>query len=136
MVPRQNSIGLNSLDEYWVRICRRNLRDHPNEFQRAPRETALSGVLEALPSRLIGPRIGKGTAALIPNLLLYPGSALVIDPKGELAQITSARRGHGSARVQRCLQQNVHILDPEDLVPGRPKARWNPLAELDPSASP
>ncbi len=80
-----------------------------------------------------GTRSGKGTAALIPNLLLYPGSALVIDPKGELAQITSARRGHGSTRVQRCLQQNVHILDPEDLVPGRPKARWNPLAELDPS---
>jgi len=80
-----------------------------------------------------GTRVGKGTAALIPNLLLYPGSALVIDPKGELAQITSARRGHGSARVQRCLQQSVHILDPEDLVPGRTKARWNPLAELDPT---
>jgi type IV secretion system protein VirD4 len=82
-----------------------------------------------------GTRIGKGTGALIPNLLLYPGSALVIDPKGELAQITSARRGSGSARVKRCLQQTVHILDPEDQVPGRPKARWNPLAELDPSGA-
>jgi type IV secretion system protein VirD4 len=82
---------------------------------------------------IAGTRIGKGTGALIPNLLLYPGSALVIDPKGELAQITSARRGSGSARVQRCLQQKVHILDPEDVVPGQPKARWNPLAELDPA---
>lgn len=82
---------------------------------------------------IAGSRIGKGTAALIPNLLLYPGSALVIDPKGELAEITSARRGNGSPRVQRCLQQRVHILDPEGVVPGQPKARWNPLAELDPA---
>jgi type IV secretion system protein VirD4 len=78
-----------------------------------------------------GTRAGKGTAALIPNLLLYPGSALVIDPKGELAQITGARRGQGSARVRRCLQQRIFVLDPENQVPNAAKARWNPLAELD-----
>ena len=78
-----------------------------------------------------GTRVGKGAACLIPNLLLYPGSALVLDPKGELAQITSARRGNGSAKVRRCLGQKIHILDPQDQVPGRTKARWNPLAELD-----
>jgi type IV secretion system protein VirD4 len=80
-----------------------------------------------------GTRIGKGTAALIPNLLLYPGSALVIDPKGELAQITAARRGSGSSRVRRCLQQEVFVLDPEHQVPNATKARWNPLAELNPA---
>ena len=80
-----------------------------------------------------GTRVGKGAAALIPNLLLYPGSALVIDPKGELAQITGARRGFGSQRVRRCLQQKVFVLDPEDQVPNAVKARWNPLAELDPA---
>jgi type IV secretion system protein VirD4 len=78
-----------------------------------------------------GTRAGKGTAALIPNLLLYPGSALVIDPKGELAQITGARRGQGSKKVHRCLQQRIFVLDPESQVPNAAKARWNPLAELD-----
>ena len=78
-----------------------------------------------------GARSGKGTAALIPNLLLYPGSALVVDPKGELAQITAARRGQGSQQVSRSLKQSVYILDPEDIVVGHTKARWNPLAELE-----
>jgi type IV secretion system protein VirD4 len=81
---------------------------------------------------IAGTRTGKGTAALIPNLLLYPGSALVIDPKGELAQITAARRGQGSKRVKRCLQQQIFILDPENQVPNAKRARWNPLGELDP----
>jgi len=81
---------------------------------------------------IAGTRSGKGTAALIPNLLLHPGSALVIDPKGELAQITAARRGQGSTRVTRCLQQHIFILDPENQVPNAKKARWNPLGELDP----
>lgn len=80
---------------------------------------------------IAGSRAGKGTAALIPNLLTYPGSALVLDPKGELAQITAARRGHGSKRVRRALGQNVHILDPEDIVRDKKKACWNPLDELD-----
>jgi type IV secretory pathway TraG/TraD family ATPase VirD4 len=57
----------------------------------------------------------------------------VIDPKGELAQITGARRGRGSARVRRCLQQDVFILDPENQVANGSRARWNPLAELDPN---
>ena len=86
---------------------------------------------------IAGSQSGKGTAALIPNLLFYPGSALVIDPKGELAQATAARRGTGSPRVQRCLNQQVFILDPENQVPSRTKARWNPLAEVpasDPNA--
>ena len=75
---------------------------------------------------IAGSRGGKGVSALVPNLLLYPGSALVIDPKGELAQITAARRGHGSDRVTECLGQDVYILDPEDIVIGYPRASWNP----------
>ena len=45
-------------------------------------------------------RAGKGVAAIIPNLLTYPGSALVIDPKGENAMVTALRRGPGHAERQ------------------------------------
>ncbi|MBY0505341.1 MAG: type IV secretory system conjugative DNA transfer family protein [Bryobacteraceae bacterium] len=84
---------------------------------------------------IAGARSGKGSAAVIPNLLTYPGSVLVVDPKGELAQITAARRGHGSQRVTEYLGQDVFIIDPEDIVVGhdRQKASWNPLGELDPT---
>lgn len=80
---------------------------------------------------IAGARAGKATAAIVPNLLRYPGSVLVIDPKGELAQITGARRGKGSARVTDFIGQDVFILDPEDIVDGHPRACWNPLAELN-----
>lgn len=49
-------------------------------------------------------RSGKGTTAIIPNLLTYEGSALVIDPKGENAMITADRR--------RAMGQDVYIVDP------------------------
>src|SRR5579864_1800787 len=35
---------------------------------------------------------GKGRGVLIPNLLRYPGPAIVLDIKGELFQVTSRRR--------------------------------------------
>lgn len=37
-------------------------------------------------------RSGKGTSLIIPNLALWPGSAVVIDPKGENAAITAHHR--------------------------------------------
>ena len=46
-----------------------------------------------------GSRAGKGISTIIPNLLEYPGSVLVIDPKGENARITANRRGKGSKAV-------------------------------------
>ena len=42
---------------------------------------------------IAGSRAGKGVSLIVPNLLLYEGSALVIDPKGENARITAGRRG-------------------------------------------
>jgi hypothetical protein len=45
-------------------------------------------------------RSGKGRSAIIPNLLTWPGSALVIDPKGQNAAVTAAARGHGGGRVK------------------------------------
>ncbi|MCA1246114.1 type IV secretory system conjugative DNA transfer family protein, partial [Massilia sp. MS-15] len=79
---------------------------------------------------IAGSRAGKATGALIPNLLMYPGSALVIDPKGELAQITSRRRGCQGKDV---LGQDVFILDPEEITVGLARHRWNPLAEMSAS---
>lgn len=44
-------------------------------------------------------RSGKGVSSIIPNLLTYEGSALVIDPKGENALITSQARAKMGQRV-------------------------------------
>lgn len=58
-----------------------------------------------------GTRSGKGASVIIPNLCLWPGSAVVIDPKGENAMVTARRRGRGSSWA-RGMGQTVHILDP------------------------
>ncbi len=70
-------------------------------------------------------RSGKGTSAIIPNLLSYTGSALVIDPKGENARITSLRRGDGNASIPG-LKQKVHVVDPWGIT-DLPPSRFNPL---------
>ena len=70
-----------------------------------------------------GSRSGKGTSLIVPNLLLYAGSVLAIDPKGELAQITGRQRAKLGKLV---------VLDPF-LETGRgPSGSYNPLDELDP----
>lgn len=72
-------------------------------------------------------RSGKGVSAIIPNLLNYEGSALVIDPKGENALITAARRGEGSEeRNIPGLKQKVHVVDPWGIT-GIKAACFNPL---------
>lgn len=77
---------------------------------------------------------GKSTAALIPNLCLHRGSLLCVDPKGELATITAARRGNGhangSARGVKGLGQKVFVLDPFKIVPGWPSASYNVFDEM------
>ena len=81
-----------------------------------------------------GTRGGKGTGFLIPNLALWPGSCVVIDPKGENATVTARRRGAGSAYCHGIGQQ-VCILDPFGEVQLDPalKARFNPLDTIDPA---
>jgi len=70
-------------------------------------------------------RSGKGTTQIIPNLLTYEGSMLVIDPKGENALITAKRRKE--------LGQEVHIVDPWGIaqVDGFETSSFNPLDWLD-----
>lgn len=74
-----------------------------------------------------GTRAGKGVASVIPNLLMFPGTTVVVDPKGELAEATAAYR-----RDQ--LGQKVIVLDPANTARIDPSLRgtFNPLDELDP----
>lgn len=76
---------------------------------------------------------GKSVSAVIPNLINYPGSALVVDPKGELTRITADRRGKGGHSVTDFLGQTVHIFDPFNTVPEYSPISYNPLAELNPN---
>jgi type IV secretory pathway TraG/TraD family ATPase VirD4 len=80
-----------------------------------------------------GSRSGKGTSAIIPNLCFWPGSIVVIDPKGENASITAARRATGSEYCQG-LDQRTFVLDPfkASNVDDHLRASFNPLDTLDP----
>ena len=67
---------------------------------------------------------GKGIGAVIPNLLDYPGSALVLDVKGENAAVT--------ARARRAMGHKVFVVDPFGVNKGEAHA-VNLLDRLDPS---
>ncbi|CAE7593663.1 traG [Symbiodinium microadriaticum] len=71
-----------------------------------------------------GSRAGK-SVTVIGNLCFYPGSVLATDPKGELANLTAARRA--------ALGQKVYVLDPFGQTKGaaaQHRARFNPMAML------
>jgi len=73
-----------------------------------------------------GSRAGKGRSCLIPTLLGYAGSALVLDPKGELANVTARRRSDAGQRVA--------IIDPFEICAQRLaplRAGFNPMALLE-----
>ncbi len=70
-----------------------------------------------------GARAGKSSTVLIPNLKRYPGSCIVLDPKGELARATAARRTE--------LGQRVFVLDPfGEVVEARPGMRAVPRTNV------
>lgn len=80
-------------------------------------------------------RTGKGTSVIVPTLLRYMGSMLVIDPKGENAAV---------AGRQRTSLGPVHVLNPWGLLAdelaarGLTPARYNPLDVIrrgDPDAA-
>lgn len=81
-----------------------------------------------------GSRGGKGTTSIVNNLILWPGSICVVDPKGENATVTAARRGRGSTHCKG-LGQSVHVLDPFKAaqVDDSLRGRFNPLDALDPT---
>ncbi|WP_417261451.1 type IV secretory system conjugative DNA transfer family protein [Celeribacter sp.] len=82
---------------------------------------------------IAGSRSGKGTSAIIPNLLLYTGSVLVIDPKGENATLTAERRGKGRGIADGGLGQEVYVIDPFGVadVEDDYRAGFNPLKGIN-----
>lgn len=82
-----------------------------------------------------GSRGGKGTSFIIPSLIEWPGSAVLVDPKGENATVTAARRGAGSPDCQG-LGQSVKVLDPFKAaqVGDALRGRFNPLDALNPAS--
>jgi type IV secretion system protein VirD4 len=76
-----------------------------------------------------GPGAGKGVSVVVPNLLEFPGSAVVVDPKGELATLTAAYR-------RDVLGQKVIVLDPTNTaeVPDELRGTYNPFDQIDPTS--
>lgn len=76
-----------------------------------------------------GSRGGKGVSCILPNLRRWPGSCVVLDPKGENASMTAAIRvampGH-----------RIAVLDPAGVakVPDELRASFNPLDLIDADA--
>jgi type IV secretion system protein VirD4 len=109
-----------------------------NDFSKVLRYPGEAHLITVAPTRS-----GKGRDVLIPALLEYDGSCIVIDPKGQLAAVTGPER----ARMgQRIVILNPFNILPEVLGPDSPEhfrgvenecvfgAAFNPMAALDPAA--
>lgn len=68
-------------------------------------------------------RSGKGVTTIIPNLLRYRGSAIVLDPKGELYAATSKWRRENVGPVYR-------LAPFDDGAKGFPRHGYNPLSRV------
>jgi type IV secretion system protein VirD4 len=73
-----------------------------------------------------GSRAGKGRSAIVPNLLLWPASCVVLDPKGENATKTARHRAT-------LPDHRVVVVDPFGVadVPDELRGTFNPLDLLD-----
>lgn len=137
------------LDDFPRGVTTRNLSEHrtPLAAWARPDEIAAADALKYDPGKIFlgkingtaigvaddrhivtvaGSRSGKGVSAIVPNLIMYEGSVLAIDPKAELASITARRRAVD-------LRQRVYVLDPFDRAAAwvEPyKASYNPLSIL------
>lgn len=88
-------------------------------------------------------RAGKGTSLIIPNLLNYSGSVVVIDPKGELTWMTHAMRSEVKGQkvfvldpwdeVQRQYTNNADLIGLSKEWPRPSRTTFNPLSLLDPT---
>lgn len=71
---------------------------------------------------------GKSTASLVPNLMIASNAALILDPKGQLAEMTARHRAE-------TLGHTVRILDPYAVLAAGDLASFrcghDPLRELD-----
>lgn len=55
---------------------------------------------------------GKGRSVITNNILLWPGSLVVYDPKGDLPAVCAPGRGEGDAYATEPMGQKVIVLDP------------------------
>lgn len=80
-----------------------------------------------------GSRGGKGASSIVNNLIVWPGSLVCVDPKGENATIAAARRGQGS-QYSKGMGQTVRVLDPFHAaqIDDSLRGHFNPLDTLDP----
>lgn len=67
-------------------------------------------------------RAGKGVGFVIPNAFAWPGSLVVFDIKGEVAQATAGYR-------KEVLKQDVFIIEP--VARNGRSHRWDPFASVD-----
>ncbi|MCA9073269.1 MAG: type IV secretory system conjugative DNA transfer family protein, partial [Planctomycetaceae bacterium] len=92
------------------RISRRNQQVHAilQTLRKAASQSELSYAGDGHLITFAPARSGKGTGVVIPNLLTYPGSTVVIDLKGTNYAVT--------ARARRQLGQQVGLIDPFNLL--------------------
>lgn len=86
-------------------------------------EVGLGG--EAHMITVAGSRGGKGVSSIIPNLLLWEGSCVVVDPKGTNAHVT--------AQARRDMGHDVYLIDPFGIVTDE-SDRFDPFDGLDPQS--
>ena len=106
----------------WSRVSTGDFIDGKNFFLGFDQDGKAQGYMDDRHMLLVaGSRAGKGTSAIIPNLLSYRGSCLVIDPKGENARITKAWR--------ESIGQKCYVLDPFGKTPF-PTTSFNPIEAI------
>ena len=105
--------GMVSADSFGFALGRANKVQATHD----PRLRYMGHVLTCAPTGS-----GKGIGAVIPTLLEYPGSTVVLDIKGENYAVT--------ARTRRALGHKVYLIDPFGVAGGE-KSCFNPIDTLD-----
>lgn len=76
---------------------------------------------------------GKGRSVITNNILLWPGSLVVYDPKGDLPAVCAPGRGEGDKYATNPMGQKVIVLDPLGHSKSDPKylGYYDPVTSLD-----
>lgn len=97
--PLARWINGSMLDDSWTYKPGMMLLGHDGASGKARRYLGIHDNRHIM--TIAGSRTGKTLTLLVPNLLVYPGSTVVIDPKGELYLKTAAARMKMGQRVLR-----------------------------------
>jgi len=116
------------LGDEGIRLGYYRVPGHPKGWGQVVRYNGDGGLMMVAP-----PRTGKARDVLVGALLEYQQSCIVIDPKGQLAAITKARRER--PKNEGGLGQRVIVLNPFNVWPEilGPSAHYNPMSLLDPT---